>query len=373
MVLAHNVRFGGGISVAVNTIEALKRVAPDHEYCFVVPNISEYKKIDYSKNKVIYYSVANNLFRRFLFDCYELRLIYNAFEPEIILGLGNFGMNKVDTKQAILIHEPYLVNSDYKSNSIKVKIRTFLKTFRLKGILRYTQLLFFQTETMKNNFQKSFDYEGKKLLFPNVVSRQISEDKFSTPEIFNKYRDKFKLFQLGKYYRHKNFELAIEMFRRYREELKDVVLFMTLDGRSGDPREIRQVAAIQKYNLDKDIINLGGIEQSQLAGYYMSCDALFFPTLLESFSATYIEAMKFCLPIVTSRLDFAKEICKDAALYFDPYSAKSAKEAVLKLKDNSLLRNELIVKAKKRLADFPNSWDEAIRDVEKEIKKLCVV
>ena len=47
------------------------------------------------------------------------------------------------------------------------------------------------------------------------------------------------------------------------------------------------------------------------------------PTLLESFSATYIEAMFHGKTILTSDLDFARDVCGEAAFYFDPLNPQS--------------------------------------------------
>ncbi len=63
---------------------------------------------------------------------------------------------------------------------------------------------------------------------------------------------------------------------------------------------------------------IGRVPHEELAGLYRHAAAVLLPSLLESFSATYVEAMHFGVPLVTSDLDFAREICGDAALYADP-------------------------------------------------------
>ncbi len=79
-----------------------------------------------------------------------------------------------------------------------------------------------------------------------------------------------------------------------------------------------------------------------MAEYYLACNALLLPTLLESFSGTYLEAMHFGRPILTSNLDFARDVCDDAALYFDPWDPVAIKDAILKLKDDASLQTELV-------------------------------
>ena len=56
----------------------------------------------------------------------------------------------------------------------------------------------------------------------------------------------------------------------------------------------------------------------------MDCvDAIILPSLIESYSLIFIEAMFFHKPIFTSDLDFAREVCKNAAFYFNPFNAEN--------------------------------------------------
>ncbi len=63
---------------------------------------------------------------------------------------------------------------------------------------------------------------------------------------------------------------------------------------------------------------IGRIPHAALAKLYRKAAVVLLPSLLESFSATYVEAMHFGVPLVTSDLDFARDICGPAALYADP-------------------------------------------------------
>ena len=77
---------------------------------------------------------------------------------------------------------------------------------------------------------------------------------------------------------------------------------------------------IKKYDLDDTNINLGPEMMDKVPNLYKACHGLFLPTLLESFSGTYIECMQFQKPIFTSDRDFSKDVCGDCAYYFDPHS-----------------------------------------------------
>jgi len=365
LILAHNLRSGGGISVAINFIRSLIRSMEKHEYFFVVPDLQSYQVLDYG-NHMVYFFRYRNLAQRLWFDYFTLRKIHDQFHPDRILGLGNFGLRKVGTPQAILLHEPHLVKpekSGYTPTHPFDRLLAFIKKYRFKHMLFFVHLVFCQTKSMQSQFLNRYRFRGRTEILPNVLSEYIQHFEKGekhlnhiVPEVALKQKNKFKLFQLGKYYPHKNFELGIQLFKNNREKLQDVVLIITVD-QSDDRGARKLLKEIEKYSLSEHIINVGHIDQRKLQNYFLSCNALFFPTLTESFSATYLEAMYFDLPILTSDLDFAHEICDEAALYFDPRSPDAALEAILRIKNNEPLRSELTEKGKVRLGHFIQSWD----------------
>ena len=120
------------------------------------------------------------------------------------------------------------------------------------------------------------------------------------------------------------------------------------------------------HGLDKDVINLNPIKINSCPSIYSQCDALFLPSLLEVFSASYLEAMKMKVPILTSNYSFAKDVCGNAALYFDPLNPNDIAEKIIKLENNKKIRLDLIEKGQIRLNRFETSRSRA----EKYIKIL---
>ena len=97
---------------------------------------------------------------------------------------------------------------------------------------------------------------------------------------------------------------------------------------------------------------------------YDQCDALFLPTLLECFTASYPEAMKMQKPILTSDLSFAKDICQDSALYFDPLNPKDIAEKIIRLSSDKKLQNQLINNGLERLKYFETAQSRAKKYIE---------
>ena len=58
------------------------------------------------------------------------------------------------------------------------------------------------------------------------------------------------------------------------------------------------------------ILNLGTIDLKKCSEIYRQCSVVLQPSLLEVFSATYIEAMYFQRPLLVPDVVFARDICK---------------------------------------------------------------
>ncbi|MEW5807014.1 MAG: glycosyltransferase [Acidobacteriota bacterium] len=190
------------------------------------------------------------------------------------------------------------------------------------------------------------------------------------PENLIPYKDKWKMFCLSKYYAHKNLEILVELFSRFREELEEVVAIITIDS-NDHPNASRLLRSIEKHRLSKKIINVGSIPHHNVGSYYRHCQAFLMPTLMETFGIPYLEAMSFNLPVLTSDLDFAHSVCGDAALYFDPWNSKSIRDAILLLKNNPLLSNVLVRKGQSRLKMF-KSWDQIAGEISELLSEIAV-
>lgn len=87
---------------------------------------------------------------------------------------------------------------------------------------------------------------------------------------------------------------------------------------------------------------------------YEQCDITFQPTLLECFTATYPEAMRMGIPIVTTDLEFARGLCGDAACYYSAIDPVAAAEAIYKVATDKKYAAKLVVNGKEQLKKFDN-------------------
>lgn len=121
--------------------------------------------------------------------------------------------------------------------------------------------------------------------------------------------------------------------------------------------------------MDEIVINVGPVSMDVVPSLYSQCDALLMPTLLESFSGTYVEAMFHHKTILTSNLDFAKDVCGQAAFYFDPLDPDSILSAINHAFEDNDKRMRKIEKGRKQL-DQLLSWDQVFEKYQALLKDV---
>jgi glycosyltransferase involved in cell wall biosynthesis len=167
----------------------------------------------------------------------------------------------------------------------------------------------------------------------------------------------FTFLCLTRYYGHKNLEIVVEAMRllgRYTSRKAKCVFTVSADQHPGARRLIR---SIEQYGLSELISVVGRVQKDRLGEIYRSSDALLMPTLLESYTRTYAEAMSFGVPILTSDRDFARFLCEDAALYFDPLDANAVARAMATVIEDADLRGRLAANGRRLLERAP-TWEQ---------------
>lgn len=119
-------------------------------------------------------------------------------------------------------------------------------------------------------------------------------------------------------------------------------------------------AALERWGERVPIERLGWVPHAALGPLYRDADAVFLPSVLESFSASYVEAMHFGVPLVTSRMDYARDICGDAAEYADPFDGRDCARALVRVLGDSARRAALRQAGFERIRRFPD-WKERFR------------
>jgi glycosyltransferase involved in cell wall biosynthesis len=99
---------------------------------------------------------------------------------------------------------------------------------------------------------------------------------------------------------------------------------------------------------------VGRLSDSEMLAAYARTDALVFLSQSESLGFPLVEAMWIGLPIVCADRAYARRLCGEQAIYFDPESPEALRTALVELRKR--LDDGWWPNWTKRQAGIPNSW-----------------
>lgn len=375
-VLAAGMRTGGGVTVGLNLIRSFGRVEPQNDYFCVVPLDLGYEQVvEHLPHGRLFAYRHRGMLRRWMFETYRLPRLVRDFRPDVVMALAGRGLLRPGCTQVAFPQDPhfYYPLRQFGRETYFNILKKRYHAWHFGRQLRRTQLVLIQTPVVAQHLRDRFGYRGATFVCSTSVTPALREGRRGrpVPTALRALEGKFKLLYLTRYYAHKNLEAAVPLFREFADDLRDVVLITTVraDHHASAPAFLRE---IERYGLRDRIVNVGPIPHDEVGAYYENVDALFMPTLLETFGIPYLEAMCFDLPVLTSDLDFAHAVCGEAALYFDPFSPRSMRDAILRVKNDSELRSKLTDAGRARLAEQFPDWDTLASGILEQVRRVLM-
>jgi glycosyltransferase involved in cell wall biosynthesis len=161
---------------------------------------------------------------------------------------------------------------------------------------------------------------------------------------------------VGTLAKHKNLPLLIEAFAKLDKHLKLVLV-------GGAPNSVHNndlpniMAAIQKHNLQNQVILTGYLSNADVANWYANALGYVFPSYNEGFGLPVLEAMRYKLPILAANNSCLPEIAQGGALYFDPSNANQLAVQMQAIVNNTPAVMATLEAQPTVLQQF--SWDKA--------------
>jgi glycosyltransferase involved in cell wall biosynthesis len=364
---AYNLIKGGGLSIGKGVLQSLyDNKYNSHTFYVYLPDKKLYP-FQASKNIQLFY--IPKIFTKYLigrpFVNFYLQYKIKQLQPDAIFSMGNYAI-PTKTKQLLLLHWPYAL---YRNHHIWQKMTRWnyiKRKFRLwyfKKNLKFATQITVQTQVIKERFLKLYPFRANIHIVPSSFNPGLLSPK-NQPQVklFEDNPSSKFLLCLSEYYEHKNLEILLPLALLFRENQNNFKIITTIDPKDNIPAQ-KFLKTVKKNGLEDTIINIG--RTSNIGAFYQNCHALFLPTLLETFGLPYLEAMYAGLPVFTSDRDFAKEVCKDAAFYFDPLDAVDIYQCIM-----SSLNDNKILEQKSRLGKSYVTQYKTWEDITKEYIKI---
>lgn len=282
-----------------------------------------------------------------------IRLFLDEIKPDIvysILAPSYFSFKYIEVMRCCNAWD-VIDKSDEAFSLIdrKTKLRFGAKTLLVRHMMRCSDYFITQTQVSKDGIVRvTGKSEDRVSVIPNVLPRFYQS---IIPE--SKTSNSIDILYVASPAPHKNIEIVprVAHILKYEYGLKGFRFLITI------PPEDSGVASLitksaQELSVEQEVVNIGGKTQKELVSLYESATIGFFPSVLETFSATLLEYMYFSLPIVSSDKPFNTEVLGEAALFFNANDARGAAESIFAIITNQVLRDSLKERAKQRVIKY---------------------
>ena len=362
IINASNLLGSGGMQVANSFIHECRNYPIDEFHVFLSPKLNEELDRSAFPQNFFFYAVDHipGLFGKGLAMVKLLREWESSICPDCVFtvfGPSYWKPTSIHVMGYAMPHYIYPESPFYKIISLREKLEWKLRSIvKMNQVKNNAQYYHVETEDVRRRLAKTINVGSERIyVVSNTHSAlydSLTTDNTSPKMISSQKNDEFRLICISAYWTHKNLEIINEVVPILLEKgCKNVKFVLTL------PTDI--FLKVFKPLVREYIINVGPVAVKDCPLLYSECDAAFLPTLLECFSANYPEAMKMKKPIITSELGFARTICGDAALYFDPLNPKEIADTIIKLMDDETLGEKLVLNGSKRLLSFDSATQRA--------------
>ena len=358
--------YNGGGGALENIMILLSRLAqdnPEDQYIIVCNKTSKLNELKSIPNVVIVkpkYLFHKELTRLYL-GFFGLKKLVNILKPDVVWSMNLGSYVKINTVNILSVNNSHQVYplKDTKSHPNSL-FHVLLMRFFFRLSLRVANRIFTQTDVVKGYvnriapdknitvFTKVVENEKDIKLVPVPVRVQVK---------LNSIKNTFSMLYVATNYGHKNHKVLIDALAILASENKNISLILSLteDEAIYIGRDIAK-QLIQSGHL----CCIGWVDKNWLKHLYDFSSICLMPSILESLSSAYLEAMVWGVPQLVSNLPFAQETCRDAAIYCDPFNAEHWSQEVSRIMNDKSLYAQLQQKGLARIDEFPSDWTEVV-------------
>jgi glycosyltransferase involved in cell wall biosynthesis len=291
---------------------------------------------------------------------------------DVLISAGNFALRNSPVPQILLSRNSLYTSSDFRRDLCRRREYGLWLDTRIKGSLASRSVKWADRAVAPS---EAFAQELRQWTGEEVAAIHHGFDREAfvrdqTPlaaDIRQKLdgdRDALRLLFVSHYNYYRNFETLFRALPLLKESLggRKLKLFLTCRLRSEDnPGSYSARAAadlVTQLGVGDNIVELGAVPYSQLHHVYRACSIYVTPAYAESFAHPLVEAMASGLPIVASDLAVHREICQNAAIYFQRFSPEELAARVGQLAAANGLAKTLSNRGQERSHDF--SWEKHV-------------
>jgi glycosyltransferase involved in cell wall biosynthesis len=324
LVSCANLHAGGGVAVATSFLNILSRTTAAERVTVLCSSEVE-KNLLAMSTPVEHFSSYYRFDQRGIRALWQRKpvryrdfdVIFTVFGPQYALPLGSKSV--VGMAQAWIV---YPRNAAYTLlPSLRVRVLTRLKYEIQALFFWHAQKLVVEQEHVRIGLRKRRIFRDMAIeLVPNAVDSAHLDESSWQPVSLPASASSIKLGVVARNSLHKNLQILPEVKDLLLSDYElDVDIFVTLPDEewANCPKEFTS-----------KLKNAGQLNTAQTPSFYAEMDGVIFPSLLECYSATPIEALAAGKPLFASNLPFIRDTVGQHGYHFDPLDVQDIAETI---------------------------------------------
>ncbi len=339
------------------TYETLKRIVkkhPEHQFYFLFDRKFSDEFI-FSKNviPVVLNPPARHPVLWFLWFEVSVKKFLKRINADLFLSPDGYLSLSSNVEQIAVIHD---INFVHRPEDLPFFTRKYYNWFFSKFAKKAVRIATV-SEYSKQDISSRFDIAKDKITVvyngSNEIYKPVSEEiKIKIKEEYAEGKPYFIF--IGTLHPRKNIARLFAAFNKFKKETGSDFKLVIVGTKMFMTDDIDKVYSESEFK--NDIIFTGRLNPEDLHFVLASAFAMTFVPLFEGFGIPLIEAMSCGVPVIASNTTSLPEVAGDAALFVNPFDINDIKNAMVKIVDDSFLRNNLIEKGNIRKETF--SWDK---------------
>ena len=367
---------GGARTYIENLIEQLSIEHNGNKYIFFVPKtLANICNAQWADNICIVATEIGSspFWKRFLWDQVALRAILKKRKIDVLVSSSDFGMTFPPCPQILLVRNSLFFSSIYRKacsirKSWKSRLNLSARRRMVLASIGFSEVVVTASQSMLDEMKRFIDFAGRKTVVnPFGVPLHYFSDSQQNCAGENKAKGggHLRLLHVSEYSDYKNLTVLLKAIRLLSEGgFKEFTLLTTADPWQYPTDELvtrEEDQLLARHPMVTPFVKIAGpVPYTEIPMLYSASDVFVFPSIAESFGHPLVEAMASGLPILASDIPVCREICGEAAIYFDPFNERSLAEAILHLGEDTILRKRL-GEAGRRRAESQFNWTDHVR------------
>ena len=237
-----------------------------------------------------------------LLECTLFGSKFNGTTP--LLVFGDLPI-RCKTRQTLFVQTTLLLRGADTGKQLGV-VKYWIARWLFRRNMSHVANFIVQTSAMKSSLIDTYpEIENRIHIISQPAPSWLTRSQLKRTKFHNRGKSGLRLFYPAASYPHKNHQILSKLSQPSTWPILELIL--TISPSLNPNLSIPWIRCVDK------------LEPDAVLDMYRTTDALLFLSVSESFGFPLVEAMWIGLPIICPDLPYARTLCGEQAIYFDPY------------------------------------------------------